>query len=307
MRLASIDIGTNSVLLLVAECLENGRLLLLEEDCLISRLGQEVSRTGRLAPDAIERTLQAIALFSEKASRWGVKNRCALGTSALREARDSALFLGRAETLWGSTIEVISGAREAELVLAGVRGTWGSIGARTLLFDVGGGSTELIYHGDSTAKEILSLEIGAVRVTENFFSHDPPREEELLALRSFLSKELSALPAAFGPPSQVIGISGTVTALAMVQLGLLDYDTNRVNGLQLSKEQVTAQIARYAELSLAERKAIVGLEAARADIILAGAMIVDSILERFTIATFRVCDRGVRWGALFELCSFSSL
>ncbi len=300
MRAATIDLGTNSVLLLVAERGEDGRLRALDERCLITRLGEGVDRTGRLSPEPCARTLRALEEYAEVMDRLGATRRAAIGTAVLRDAGESAAFVARAEATLGCPLEVVSGAREAALVLAGARGSFGELPAGTLLFDVGGGSCELILVRKGEPL-VTSLQLGAVRLTERHLASDPPRSGELAAARAGARRTLASLPPEYTLTGEVIGLAGTVTTLATVELGLDRYDTERVNGLVLSRAQIAAQLARYASTTLEERRRIPGLEAARADIILGGALIVEEVLERFGAERLRVCDRGVRWGLLREL------
>jgi exopolyphosphatase / guanosine-5'-triphosphate,3'-diphosphate pyrophosphatase len=306
MRAATVDLGTNSVLLLCADVNPDlpGSARILDERCRITRLGEGLDRPGKpLTPAAVQRTLQAIGEYGAVMQQLGVERRAAIGTAALRDAGQSDPFRAEAEKLLGCPLEIISGQREAALALAGVRGAFGELPAGTLLFDPGGGSTELTLVGDA-GSESISLPLGAVRLSERHLHSDPPRAEELAAVRAEVRQRLAALPGDFERPVQLqmlVGLAGTVTTLATVELGLADYDTEKVNGLWLGRDQLAEQLRRYAALPLEERARIAGLEPARADVILGGALIVEGLLERFDGDQFRVCDRGVRWGRLWEL------
>jgi exopolyphosphatase/guanosine-5'-triphosphate,3'-diphosphate pyrophosphatase len=298
--IAAIDIGTNTVLLAIARQPPAGGLEALFESARITRLGQGVADSGRLAPEAIARTLEALRACAAELERLGVGWRGAIGTSALREATNAGEFLEPAQKILGCPVEVISGRREAQLTLAGVRGSLGELPAGSLLFDVGGGSTELIRCQDRGGEpRLASLELGSVRLTEAWLPDDPPSPGQVPRLREHLRRELAARPL-LDRAGPLVGIAGTVTTLATVELGLEVYDTHRVNGLRLTRHQVEAQVRRFAAVDLAARRRIAGLEPARADIILAGALIVASVLERCGAADFRACDRGVRWGLLWE-------
>jgi exopolyphosphatase / guanosine-5'-triphosphate,3'-diphosphate pyrophosphatase len=305
MRIAALDIGTNSVLLLVAEpARAGGDLAAVHEECVITRLGQGVDRTGALDPRAIERTLAALGGMAEAVRRLGGVERIgAVGTSALRDARDARVFLERAAALLGCEVEVVSGRREAELVLGGVRGGLPDLAPRTLVFDVGGGSTELVLSGEGRVVDLVSLELGAVRLTERFLRGDPPAAREVGEARRSAREALGTLGAAFGAVQELVGVAGTVTTLATMKHALAVYDTRVVNGSRLTRSDVAGAVARLEAHPLEERRRFVGLEPARADILLGGALVVEAVLERFGAEFFRVCDRGVRWGLVRELAA----
>ena len=299
-RLASVDIGTNSVVLLVVERREEARLQWLHEEFVITRLGQGGDRSGRLAPEAVERTLAALRSFASTMERLGVARRAAVGTAVLRDAGEAAAARRSMAAVLGCAVEVVSGRREAELVLAGVQGSLGPLAPGTLVFDVGGGSTELVLLSDAGPEELVSLELGSVRMTERFLQADPPRPEELTALRRTVRRQLAALPASPWTAGHLVGIAGTVTTLATMHLALAKYDTEQVNGLWFTREQIEDRLAGLASLTLDQRKEVVGLSPGRADIIIAGACIVAELMERFGAARLRVSDRGVNWGVLWE-------
>lgn len=305
MRLATIDIGTNSVLLLVTEASPKGALQVLEQACLITRLGQGVDRERRLQPAAIERTLAALADYRARLAHWRVTRRAAVGTSALRDAANGPEFLGRAAQLLGCSVEVVSGLREAELVLRGVAGADAPLAPGTLVFDVGGGSTELITVGqDGAVDQPVSLDLGSVRLTERHLKQDPPAPAELEALRHDVRQALAALPTQLPhPPHRLIGVAGTLTTLAAIELGLASYDGSRVDGAHLTRGQIQQLARRLAALSLAERRRLPGLPAQRADVIVAGAALVDEIMQQLGADAVEVSDRGVRWGLARELAA----
>jgi len=299
-RLASVDIGTNSLVLLVVDS-EGDALSWVHEEFAITRLGQGVDEHGRLAPEAVERTVAALRTYAATMDRLGVERRAAVGTAVLRDAGEDADRLALEQAV-GCPVEVISGQREAELVLAGVQGSFGALQPGTLLFDVGGGSTELVLCSDAGLEQMVSLHVGSVRMTERFVSTNPPDPRELLALRRAVRDQLAALPAPPWPDeAALVGLAGTVTSLATMQLGLQEYDTERVNGIWLGREQVEERIGNLAAMTLAQRNYVIGMPAGRGDIIVCGACIVAELMDRFGCERLRVSDRGVRWGLLWEL------
>ncbi len=300
MRLATVDIGTNSVLCLIATSVED-RLHAEYEACTITRLGKGTAHTGVLSSGAMQATLDVLRQYHLEMQKQGVERCAAIGTSALRDAQNAMHFLRSAEEILNCPVEVLSGRREAELVLKGVRGAFGALPGVHLIFDIGGGSTELIFCHDATVFELYSLNLGAVRLTEGHVKNDPPMQSEMQAIAQAISEAFASLPFHIFNADYLVGVAGTVTTLATVDLGLVEYDSSRVNGHSLSREKIEEQIELFSSIPKEARQQLDGLEAARADVILAGAMIVSAILGRSKAGHFKVCDRGIRWGRMAEL------
>lgn len=305
MRVAAIDIGTNSVLLLVAERDAQGDLVALSERATITRLGEGVDRTRKLAPEAIERTLSCLGEYAQEIRRLGVERLDVVGTSAMRDAASGDELVRRAEEILGTAPRVISGDEEARLTFAGALGGLGLSGPVTV-FDVGGGSTELVRgRSEGGAVEITracSFQIGSVRLFERFVRHDPPTSDELAEARALVRAELAslALPSRAEP---LVGIAGTVTTLAAVARGIEPYDGSRVHGMRLAADEVLRVADKLGSLPLAERMRLPGLEPRRADVIVTGAAIVTEVLAWSNADELIVSDRGVRWGLVEALAS----
>lgn len=309
MSVAAIDIGTNSVLLLVAER-RGGELVALAERATITRLGQGVDAARALAPEAVERTLACLARYGEELRSLGVERVDAVGTSAMRDAAGGEAFIARARDLIGVTPRVISGPEEAELTYAGAL-TGLDLPARgpRIVFDVGGGSTEIIV-GDAggTVERAVSLDVGSVRLTERHIRADPPTGAELEAVRADAQAALATVPA--GPLSgtpTLVGVAGTVTTLAALVRDVTPYDGARVHGARISGAEVVAITSRLAALPLAARRQLPALDPARADVIVAGSVLIEEILAwAAKVAGAPVdliaSDRGVRWGLAERLC-----
>ncbi|WP_434046322.1 MULTISPECIES: Ppx/GppA phosphatase family protein [Sorangium] len=309
MSVAAIDIGTNSVLLLVAER-RGGELVALAERATITRLGQGVDAARALAPEAVERTLACLARYGEEIRSLGVERVDAVGTSAMRDAAGGEAFIARARDLIGVAPRVISGPEEAELTYAGAL-TGLDLPARgpRIVFDVGGGSTEIIV-GDAggTVERAVSLDVGSVRLTERHIRADPPAEAELEAVRADARAALATVPA--GPLSgapTLVGVAGTVTTLAALVRDVAPYDGARVHGAQVSGAEVVAIMSRLAALPLAARRQLPALDPARADVIVAGSVLIEEILAWASRAAgapvdLIASDRGVRWGLAERLC-----
>jgi exopolyphosphatase/guanosine-5'-triphosphate,3'-diphosphate pyrophosphatase len=302
MRVATIDIGTNSVLLLVAEQRGSALVPVLER-ATITRLGQGVDATRALAPEAVERTLACLASYADDLARAGVTALDAVGTSAMRDARGGEELRARAKALLGTEPRVISGLEEAELTFAGALSGLALDPERPVaVFDPGGGSTEIIFReGQGSALRALSLDIGGVRLTERHVRSDPPRPEELSAMQATVRAALDEASARLGkaPPGCVlVGVAGTVTTLAAYLRSVAPYDAARIHGAPIGANELSAALGRLAALPVSERKKIPEIDPARADVIVAGAVIVDEVLRWVApeAGGLITSDRGVRWG-----------
>lgn len=302
-KVAAIDIGTNSVLLVIAAAETSGPRPLLER-ATITRLGEGVDKTRQLAPAAIERNLACLRAYAEDLRSHGLPRLDVVGTSALRDAQGARAFLDEAERILGVRPRVIAGDEEASLTfrgaLSGLR-----LSGKLLVFDVGGGSTELIV-GDAASpaqpQSRVSLDLGSVRLFERYVRSDPPAPSELANAEAQIAHQLaSAAPLsqlAAGEPITLVGVAGTVTTLKALELGLAPYDASRVHGAVLTLSAVEELCATLASLPLERRKQLPGLEPKRADVIVAGALIVRDLMRRAGASQLVVSDRGVRFGLL---------
>lgn len=300
-RVATIDIGTNSVLLLVAEH-DGARLRPMIERATITRLGEGVDANGCISEAAAERTLSCLKDYAAEIARFDVSEVAAVGTSALRDAAGGAEFCDRAQTLLGVRPEVVSGEREARLTFDGALVGLDPHGTLAV-FDIGGGSTEVIVGarlggGRGTLARAVSLDVGSVRLTERHVRSDPPTNEEQDAIRREVRLALSAAPSMKGRP--LIGVAGTVTTLAAIAHGIAPYDARLVHGAVLSLESLEAARTRLATMPLEQRRLVAGIEPKRADVIVAGALIAEEICLAAGADRLLVSDRGVRWGLALE-------
>ncbi len=303
MNLATIDIGTNTTLLLVARVSPGGVPELLEERAEITRLGRGIGAGGALGGEGIARTLAALREFVAIARRHEAKI-AAIGTEALRRAPNAEAFLGPAAEILGAPIEVIDGAREAALTFQAVATAFpATLGGPLVVVDIGGGSTEIVIAAGGEVKFNVSLPLGSVRLTERFIRHDPPRLDEIAAITGAVDAALTGVPfPAPGPaPVTLVGVAGTVTSLAAMAEALVSYDSARVHGYRLSQAALEEQIARLRVGTQAARERIIGLDPRRADVILAGALILQRIADAAGVAEVQVSDRGIRWGLMHEL------
>jgi exopolyphosphatase/guanosine-5'-triphosphate,3'-diphosphate pyrophosphatase len=286
MRVGVVDLGTNSTRLLVAD-VDDGHVDEVERRTDITRLGEGVDKRRKLLPVPIARVRNVLAEYRRGLDAQGAERVLAIGTSAIRDAENGEAFLGEVEWSYGFKARLLSGDEEAELTARGVA-NGRRLDEDTLVLDIGGGSTELI-----TAAKRLSLDIGSVRLTERFLASDPPTREELNACAAAVREALPELE-----PKHAIGVAGTITTLAALELG--GYDPEQVHGYQLTRDAVEAQLERLASLPLAERRELPGLEPERAPVIVAGAVIVDEVLRRYGLDELEVSERDLLHGAALE-------
>jgi len=305
--LATIDVGTNTTLLLVARAEISGAITVLDERAEITRLGRGLDETGGGVPglraESIARTLDVLRGYAALARRHGARL-VAVGTEALRRAPNGDDFLGPAAEILGAPVEVIDGAREAALTFRAAAASFPAearAGALVVV-DIGGGSTEIILSDRGAVTWSASLPLGSVRLTEKHVRHDPPEPGEVDAVAREIDGALAAVPwpSDTGSGATVVGVAGTVTSLAAMALRLATYDPARVHGYELAVAALDAELARLRASTQAERERIVGLDPRRADVILAGALILRHIAAAARASAIRVSDRGLRWGLLHE-------
>jgi exopolyphosphatase / guanosine-5'-triphosphate,3'-diphosphate pyrophosphatase len=307
MRIATIDIGTNSVLLLVAET-EGGALRPIAERATITRLGEGVDRNRRLLPAACERTLTCLTEYARVARELDVERLDAVGTSAMRDATGGQEFVAAATLLLGVAPRVIGGSEEARLTFMGALSGLPVTGPVTV-FDIGGGSTEIVLGtlsaGGRSIGSAVSLDIGSVRLFERHVRSDPASAAELKRIELDIALALNDAPK-LEPGATLIGVAGTLTQLAALELKLAHDDGTRVHGRQLSRGTVERLAAELAAASVAERRALPGMEPSRADVIVVGSAIARAVLHWAHAEKLIVSDRGVRWGLAEELAARSS-
>ena len=298
MRLATIDIGTNTTLLLVAEANDDD-VCVLAERAEITRLGRGIGADGGLGRPGIERTLAVLTDYVSVARAHGATIH-AIGTEGLRRAPNAREFLEPAAQILGATVEVIDGDREAELsFLAARRSFPAETQATAVVLDIGGGSTEIIVARAGHVDFRRSLPMGSVRLTEKHIRNDPAAAAEVAAITSEIVQQLASVPFPRGPLT-LIGTAGTVTTLAAMSRGLTSYDPTRVHGHRLTRTALEHQIDRLRTSTQAARETMAGLDPKRADVILAGACILATIAQTAQANEILVSDRGIRWGLLFE-------
>jgi len=300
VKLAALDVGTNTVLMLVVESVSGGEVRSLAEFSKITRLGRGVDANGKFDPSAMAETLDAITEFVGKARDLGAEKILGAATSAVRDAADGKEFLAQVKQRAAVDLEVISGETEAQLSwLAVQKGLKLDPADRVLIVDIGGGSTELIRAEPGRKLDLVSLQIGSVRLTERLIHHDPPIARDAAEMRLAVDEALRDLGWDFRPDTMV-GIAGTVTTVCTVTLSLEKYDSATVHGYRLTHQEVLAALTKLAALPLDQRKQLPGIEPGRADVIFAGAAILERTMAHFGLDHVIVSDQGVRWGLIWR-------
>jgi len=295
MRRAVIDIGTNSVLLLVADVSDDGAVTALYDAAVITRLGEGIERENVIGGEALERTISAIAGYLKQSERYGVHDVRLIGTEVFREPANTREVQDKIRQATGCAVNVLTPLQEAELSFRSVLPADAVQNQFILVLDIGGGSTEIAW-GDAEGPLMLrSMPVGCVFLTERFLFHDPPWREELESMRGEIRRHLSRLPE-LDEKLDAVGIGGTVTTLAAVHNKLDVYDPARIDGTTLSRDDIAALFKRFCRISLNRRMKLKGMEQERADIITAGAAILAACADHFGLEKIRVSVRGVRYG-----------
>jgi exopolyphosphatase/guanosine-5'-triphosphate,3'-diphosphate pyrophosphatase len=300
--IASLDLGTNSTRVLVARPVE-GRLEVLDRRNMITRLGQGVGASGRLAPEAVDRTLACLRDYREILDRHGVERVRVAATSASRDAANRDQFFDAVEALIGTRPELLSGDEEGRLSFRGATGELDPASGPFLVVDIGGGSTEFIV-GTDRVEGVASVDIGCVRLTEKFLLHDPPLAEELSACISltdaYLDDVVREIPAA-AEARTLVGLAGTVTTVAAVEIGLETYDRDRIHHFHLTREAAEDVFRTLATESRVDRIHNPGLEEGRADVIVGGCCVLVALFRRFGFDEMVVSESDILDGLALSL------
>jgi len=296
-KIAAIDIGTNTALLLVAEVTQLNEILPVVQEEKIVRLGQGVDRNKNLNSQAIARTLAAIRGQIKIATDLGVEQILISGTSAVRDAANREILLAAIKNDFGITMQVLSGDEEAELTYFGALSNK-NLQRNISVVDIGGGSTEFIFGTQKKIEYSASLNIGSVRLTERLVGNDPITEAEYNSIRRAVKEQFTSLKSF--DAGQLVGIAGTITTLAAMHLQMDIYDSSKIDKSLLTISQVEKIVSDLKMKTLSQRKKIPGLKPERADVILAGALILLEVMQHFKFKQTLVSDRGVRFGLILQ-------
>jgi len=292
----AVDIGANSVRLKIAR-LRGRKLTVLAEDREVVRLGEAVFRNGLLDPQAMEKTVKVLRRFHRTAQKLGATHVRVVATSSLRDARNSSAFIDWVKSATGWTVEVISGLEEGRLIHLGVVSNT-RISGRLLLIDLGGGSCELTLSANRQIKDIVSLPIGAVRLTRLFLQHDPPKKKELEQLRTFIVEELSRVTRRMSRARAQVSIATSGTASALTELYAAQSNTNSST---VPRSAVINLANKLGKTSLQQRLSMPGIGTRRAEIIIAGSTVFSELLTELNLPSFRYLSLGLRDGLLAQM------
>jgi exopolyphosphatase/guanosine-5'-triphosphate,3'-diphosphate pyrophosphatase len=301
-RFASIDIGSNTVRLLVMERLSDGQFREIDSERKITRLGEGMNDKKCLLPHRMKNTIEVLSGFVEKCQKYEDIPIRVIATSAVREASNKEEFCKIAKESLGLTIEVISWEEEARLSVTGALWKMNNKNKFTLIFDIGGGSTEFIFSQDGQVLKCAGTSLGVVRLTEKYITKDPVDPEELANLQKYLESELALVKKKLGnrQPETLIGTAGTVTTLAALHMNLYPYDPEKIHQTELTRPIIQNIFDDLKGKSIEERKNLKPLESGREDLIIAGISIVLETMRTFSCNKLTVSEYSLREGILLD-------
>lgn len=298
MKVASIDIGTNTIRLLIAMYDKNlGKLKPLRRERIVTRLGDSFIVTGYLKDEAIERTISGLAVFKSIVEEEGCDRIIAVATSCVRESANGREFVRLVKERLGIDVIVVDGNKEAYLTYLGIKKGL-DIQGSILMFDIGGGSTEYIYSTDGQVKT-LSIPIGVVKLRDTFMQNDPPTEKEISEMREFIDSQIAVVEQFKCRLDSLIGTAGTVTTLAAIKLNLEKYDPEIIHGVSVSYDEIVSIFDMLKVLPAKERLKIKGMEEGREDLIIPGILITLSTCDILGCREVVVSEWGILEGIVF--------
>lgn len=297
-RAAIIDIGSNSIKLLVGE--GDGTVRTIAEKSEVARLGEGLWKSGVLSAAAMERSAEVVARFARQARENGAEKIVGVGTMALRSAGNSGDFVKMVRELCGVEVQIIPGEEEARLSYLAVLSGLSIPDGDMVIFDTGGGSTEFIFGKGTELTKRFSVNLGAIRITERFFHDDPVKVGSVAEALQEIGAEFAAAGVE-GKPLRLVGLGGTVTTMGAVKHKMVKYQPEVIQGSTLTRDDIAQQIKAYSQRTIQQRRELPGMQPKRADVILAGACILQVIIDRFGVDALTISDRGLRHGLAFEL------
>lgn len=298
--MASIDMGTNTFRLLIAEVEKSSFFKEVFSAKQITRLGEGFSNDKILKPAAVERAVAALVQFREALKNHKVDDLIVVGTSAIREAKNQEEFIKEVKRQTGFDLKVISGEQEALYTFLGANFIIKNQSDPMMVMDIGGGSTEFIAAEGDAPTFLMSTGLGVVHLTEKYLRSDPPTAEELRQLRSAIGQVIKPIVYDFPPRCRFVGTAGSVTTLAAIDQSLTEYDPEKINGYPLSRASVERIFKEIASMTLERRRKIAGLEKGREDLLVAGALILLTVMELSGYDPVYVSDYGMREGILLD-------
>lgn len=307
-RLGAIDVGTNSIRLVIADAPRSGGYRVIDDEKAMTRLGRKSQTPGQLDPEAMAASVDAVVHMCDIAKGFGVRRLRIVATAAVRDAENKNEFIEMIRSRTGHPVEVITAQKEAELAVRSVAGEFELRGGRSAIVDIGGGSTEIVALDDARIESVYPLKMGAVRLTAKFGPCEPDKPEQLRDMRAFVRQSMEPVKKSFeSPPAIVVGTGGTITALAAMATRKEDsgdiptFIPSSSRGREVALSEIKSLIDQLSSLKVEERDDISGLSSERADIIVAGLVIIESLLETVGADAIKVHDRGIRDGIILEM------
>jgi exopolyphosphatase/guanosine-5'-triphosphate,3'-diphosphate pyrophosphatase len=299
MIFSTIDIGTNTILMVTASVAPDGTVHILGDEHEIARLGKGVDATRTIVPETFDRVAGYLLDYRRIAEHLGSERIIAFGTSALRDARNNHEFIAAMHERTGIDIELLSGEDEARLTYRGALFGLKLDAERRGVLDIGGGSTEIATGEGDHLQQSISIDIGAVRITERFFPSLPPSAEQIEAARDYVRNELARV---FDLPEKisVVGVAGTVTTFGAIAQQQEQFNAEALNGHRLSRQTISEITARLLQITLEEIRSINGVHPGRADVLPGGGIILDEFMRRYDLSELTVSTRGVRYGVMMR-------
>ena len=298
-RAAAIDVGTNSVKLVVAEA-ENGGVRFVRDEARVTRMGERLRETGALLPEAIARTARAVADFARMAREEDAETIACVGTMALREAKNAGAFIEAVRAACGLECHVLPGEEEARLCFAAACGALAREDGETIVMDSGGGSTEFACGRNGTPRRRASVPVGAVNITERFFCGETTAER-VRAAREEIAARIQESGFAPERGAELVATGGTATTMAAVAHAVVPYDPEKIRGAAITRDEAERQVSLYASLTIPQRAEIPGMHKGREDVMLAGACIVAEAMRFFGAKRLSVADCGLRHALAREM------
>lgn len=301
MRCAIVDIGTNTMLLLIADVDSKGRVTPICHEQRIPRLGRDVDRSGLLQSEAIERSIPVLQDYQQRAKELNAECFVACATSAVRDALNRSDFLDRVQKTCGVHVEVLSGEDEAMWTYRGAVSGLPHSARKRAVIDIGGGSTEFSFpppdavNGDKRLHR-YSFELGCVRLTERYYKHSPPFSTEIQSAAQFIAEEFSQVRNPGFGNYELVGVAGTATTLACLNLKLEEFELEKVSGHRLEQSDVSRWSARLHTMTPAQVASLSRATEGRADILACGALILNETMGHFGFTSVTVSERGLRYG-----------
>lgn len=299
-RAASIDIGSNTTLFLVGDVDSNGKITVIDEEQVSNGIGKDVFQYGKILSGTIERNLNILRSLTIYAPATGAKEIIIAGTSALRSASNKDQFISAVEKNLGVRVRIIPGVEEARLSYLGYQSGKTAIRGNILLADVGGGSSEFVLGAEGEIQQSFSLNIGGVRLMEDFPLGDPPERDKYRNLLSHIPSYLTLLEEDMLSGRRLVFSGGAATALATLHKGLYSYDGDAIEGRVLDSRRIAQIQEKFLNSTLSERKRLLHFDPDRADVIIGGTAIILTVMKKLNAGQCRITNRGLRFGLLSE-------